>query len=154
MGNKTHRRDMLRMGIAGLSTAQLLRLQQLSAYGDKKSPSKSPGDDVNCIFIFIVGGMPHQDMWDLKPNAPAEIRGDFKPISTPVPGLQLSDVIPQTAKAADKFAILRGMTHSDSGHGRGFHVMMTGKGAEKFAAQNGLELVDSNYFYTELTVIK
>ncbi len=85
--------------------------------------------DVNCIFIFILGGMPHQDMWDLKPDAPAEVRGDFHPINTVVPGIQVSDVLPGISKVTDKLAILRSMTHGDADHGRGFHIMMTGKKA-------------------------
>ncbi len=85
--------------------------------------------DVNCIFIFLLGGMPQQDMWDLKPDAPAEVRGDFNPINTVVPGIQVSDVLPGISKVTDKLAILRSMTHGDADHGRGFHIMMTGKKA-------------------------
>ncbi len=116
------RRRALQVGaLGGLGLADILRLQQTAG-------AAIPGrDDVNCIFIFIIGGMPHQDMWDLKPGAPDGIRGDFKPISTPVPGIQVGDVLPGIATVADKFAILRGMTHGDSDHGRGFHIMMTGK---------------------------
>ncbi|GAB4141083.1 MAG: DUF1501 domain-containing protein [Planctomycetaceae bacterium] len=118
------RREFLRVGsLAGLSLAEVLRLQQICADETKKQT------DINCIFLFVVGGMPQQDMWDLKPDAPAEIRGDFKPIKTAVPGIQISDVLPKIATVTDKFAILRSMTHTDSDHGRGFHIMMTGKKA-------------------------
>jgi uncharacterized protein (DUF1501 family) len=117
------RRDFLRVGaVAGIGLADILRWQQASA-------ADGPAKDVNAIFIFIVGGMPHQDMWDLKPDAPSEIRGDIDPISTVVPGMQLGDVLPKTATVSDKLALLRGMTHDDSDHGRGFHIMMTGKKA-------------------------
>jgi hypothetical protein len=117
------RRGVLRLGsLAGLSLAEALRLQHASA----ASPASAGKKDVNCIFIFMLGGMPHQDMWDLKPDAPAEIRGDFSPISTAVPGVQISDCLPRVAQVTDKLAILRGMTHSDSDHGRGYHIMMTG----------------------------
>ena len=68
-------------------------------------------------------------MWDLKPDAPAEIRGDFEPISTAVPGIQIGDVLPKIAGVTDRMSILRSMTHGDSDHGRGFHIMMTGKKA-------------------------
>src|SRR5262245_30269030 len=115
------RRDFLRVGtIGGLSLAQTLRLQEACAAASAKR-------DVNCIYLFLIGGMPHQDMWDLKPEAPAEIRGDFSPIDTAVPGIQVSDIMPRTARITDRLAILRGMTHDDSDHGRGFHIMMTGK---------------------------
>ena len=117
------RRRALQVGaVGGLTLPQLLRLQATCA-------SESAQRDVNCIFLFIVGGMPHQDMWDLKPDAPAEIRGDFEPIDTSVPGIQIGDVLPKTSQVADKFSILRSLTHTDSDHGRGFHVMMTGKKA-------------------------
>ena len=118
------RRDFLTAGsLAGLSLADVFRLQNLQAE-DRKLP-----DDVNCIFIFIVGGMPHQDMWDIKPDAPQGIRGDFQAINTAVPGIQISDVLPRISQVTDKFAILRSMTHGDSDHGRGFHIMMSGKKA-------------------------
>lgn len=122
--SRAGRREFLRVGaLAGLSLADVFRLQDACAnIADNRR-------DINCIFIFIVGGMPQQDMWDLKPNAPTEIRGDFSPISTAVPGIQISDVLPQISGITDKLAILRGMTHDDSDHGRGFHIMMTGKKA-------------------------
>ena len=116
-----NRREFLRAGsLGGLSLAEFFRLQHVS--GAEGAPKK----DVNCIFIFIIGGMPHQDLWDLKPDAPSEIRGDFHPIPTAVPGIQVSDIMPRVARVTDKLAILRSMTHTDSDHGRGYHVMMTG----------------------------
>jgi uncharacterized protein (DUF1501 family) len=115
------RRGFLRVGsLAGLSLAQILRSQQASA---AEGVGKT---QVNCIFIFIIGGMAHQDMWDLKPQAPAEIRGDFKPIATNVPGLQISELLSGVATVADKLAILRSMTHGEPDHTTGYHVMMTG----------------------------
>src|SRR5262245_28367581 len=121
--NGISRRGVLRLGsLAGLSLAEAFRLQHAAAAG----PAAGAKKDINCIFIFMVGGMPHQDLWDLKPEAPAEIRGDFSPISTAVPGLQVSDCLPGVARVTDKLAILRGMTHTDSDHGRGYHIMMTG----------------------------
>jgi hypothetical protein len=116
-----NRRQFLRVGsLAGLSLAEFLRLQH--ACGAEAAAKK----EVNCIFIFILGGMSHHDLWDLKPDAPAEIRGDFTQISTAVPGIHISDVLPGVARVTDKMAILRSMTHGDSDHGRGFHIMMTG----------------------------
>ena len=90
--DRIDRRGLLRLGsLAGLSLADVLRLQHV--YGADATPKK----DVNCIFIFIIGGMAHQDLWDLKPAAPAEIRGDFRPIDTKVPGLQVSEILPHVA---------------------------------------------------------
>jgi hypothetical protein len=117
---RVSRRSFLRAGtIAGLGLPEFLRLRAAAAPDVKAK-------DVNCIFIFALGGMSHHDLWDYKSNAPAEIRGDLKPIRTKVPGLTLTEVLPGVAKVADKIAVLRGMTHADSDHGRGFHVMMTG----------------------------
>jgi len=70
--------------------------------------------------------MAHQDLWDTKPDAPAEIRGDFQPINTVVPGLSVSNILPHVAGVTDSLAILRGLTHSDPDHTAGYHVMMTG----------------------------
>ena len=120
--NSLSRRGFLRAGtIGGLSLGSFLELQHLTAAAAKKEKK-----DVNCIFIFILGGMPHQDMWDLKPDAPSEVRGDFNPIDTVTPGIQVSEIMPRIASVTDKLAILRSLTHTDSDHGRGFHMMMTG----------------------------
>jgi hypothetical protein len=70
--------------------------------------------------------MPHHDLWDFKADAPAEIRGDFHSININVPGIRLTDLLPHTAGVTNKLAILRSMTHADSDHGRGYHIMMTG----------------------------
>lgn len=132
--NRVSRRGVLRVGsVAGLSLAEALRWQHATAAQTPAAAKK----DVNCIFIFLLGGMPHQDLWDLKPDAPAEIRGDFRPISTVVPGLQISDCLPGVAEVTDKLAIVRGMTHTDSDHGRGFHIMMTGVQATGAGDFNG-----------------
>ena len=116
------RRGFLRLGsLAGLSLADVLRLQH--ATGADVTPKK----DVNCIFIFIIGGMAHQDLWDMKPDAPAEIRGDFRPIKTKIPGIDVSEILPHVAGVTDKLAILRSLTHGDPDHTAGYHVMMTGQ---------------------------
>ena len=77
------RRELLQAGtLAGLGLADFLRLQDAQASsGNDSSPSK----DINCLFIYILGGMSHHDLWDLKPLSAAEIRGDFSPIATNVP---------------------------------------------------------------------
>ena len=68
------------------------------------------------INIYLPGGPPHIDMWDLKPDAPIEIRGDFKPISSNVPGIQICELFPQIASMMDKFAIIRTLCDSDGLH--------------------------------------
>lgn len=104
------RRDFLTAGalaMGGLTLPQLLRAEQASGVG---SSHKS------LIMIYLTGGPPHLDMVDLKPNAPQDIRGDFHPIATNVPGIQLSELMPQTAKMMDKFAIIRSLVGSDGRH--------------------------------------
>lgn len=122
MTQAMNRRALLRLGtLAGLSLSQILRLQHVQGASARK-----PGKDVNCIFIFLIGGMSHHDLWDPKPDAPEEIRGDFHPIATRVPGMQVTNLLPHVAGVTDKLAILRGMTHTDPDHTKGYHVMMTG----------------------------
>jgi hypothetical protein len=106
--------------LAGLSLPQILRL------ASAQSAERAPKKDINCIFIFCIGGMSHHDLWDFKRDAPAEIRGEFTPIATRVPGIQLTNLLPHISKVTDKLAILRGMTHTDPDHTKGYHVMMTG----------------------------
>lgn len=79
-----------------------------------------------CIVCFLFGAPAHQDIWDLKPEAPVEVRGPFQPIASSVPGLQLSEHIPRTAQMADQFALIRSVTHPDATHTVAMHYMMTG----------------------------
>ncbi|MCE9534253.1 MAG: DUF1501 domain-containing protein [Planctomycetes bacterium] len=77
------------------------------------------------INVFLPGGPPHMDMWDLKPDAPADIRGEFKPIATNVPGIQICEHFPRIAKMFDKFAAIRSLVGSDGGHDA--YQCMTGR---------------------------
>ena len=121
--NQVSRRDALTVGatslLGGLSLPALLDLQAQAA-GGKTVKAKS------CIFIMLEGGPSHLDMWDLKPDAPAEIRGPFQPISTSVAGTQISELLPRCAKIVDKFAIMRSHSHRDNGHQTGRHQVLTG----------------------------
>ena len=85
--DRSNRRDFLSIGTLGLSALTLPDLLRAeSASGDSSHNS--------VIMIYLTGGPPHQDMVDLKPDAPAEIRGEFQPISTSVPGIQISELMP------------------------------------------------------------
>jgi hypothetical protein len=138
------RRHALRLGatglIGGLTLPRLLELQAKAA-GPRKATAKS------CIFLFLEGGPPHQDMWDPKPEAPAEIRGPFPPISTNVPGTIITDQLPHCAKIADKYTILRSHSHRDNGHSTGYHYVMTGR-KPNFA--DGDNPVPNNAFYPSI----
>ena len=92
--------------------------------------------DKSLIIVFLKGGPSTIDMFDLKPDAPAEYRGDFKPISTCVPDIHISEHLPLLAQQQDKFSIVRSMSHSDSNHGSGDHYMLTGyKASPAFQAK-------------------
>ncbi|WP_339734365.1 DUF1501 domain-containing protein [uncultured Gimesia sp.] len=104
------RRSFMQIGglaMGGLSLPQILRAQEQSG---KKSSHKA------VIMIFLAGGPPHQDMFDLKPNAPDEIRGEFKPINTNVPGIQISELMPRVASMMDKFSIIRSLVGAEGRH--------------------------------------
>src|SRR6476469_8279555 len=94
------RRDAIRVGPATLF-GSTLALPELLCASDAARPKK----DVSLIFVFLHGGQSHLDTFDLKPDAPAEFRGDFKPIKTKVPGLAICEHLPQVAAQADKFAL-------------------------------------------------
>ena len=80
-----------------------------------------------CIVLFMWGGPAHQDTWDMKPESPVEYRGEFKPIATKVPGLQICEHLPKLAARTDKLAIIRSMTHSDVDHTSATHFLLTGR---------------------------
>jgi uncharacterized protein (DUF1501 family) len=84
--------------------------------------------DVNCIMLVLVGGPSQIDTWDPKPNAPAEVRGPFMPISTAVPGMQISEIFPLMAQHADKFSLIRSVYHTATAvHDTGHQLMQTGR---------------------------
>jgi hypothetical protein len=115
------RREVLRaggLGLLGLSLPDLLTSRQACAAVQK--PAKS------CIIIFLLGGPPQHSTWDPKPDAPAEIRGDFKPIPTCLHGLYVSELMPRTARIADKLCVLRAMSSNDNAHSSSGYFMMTG----------------------------
>lgn len=91
--------------------------------------------DVNCIFLFLVGGPSQLDTFDMKPDAPSEIRGPYRPIRTNNPDIQISEIFPRTARHADKFSIVRTLYHKAAGvHDTGHQMMQTGR-----LFQNGME---------------
>ena len=118
-----NRRNFLKIGAfgAGLSLADLLRLRASAAV--PAGPS-APSRPKSAIMVYLPGGPSHMDMYDLKPDAPSEFRGEFNPIATNVPGVQISEHFPQQAKMFDKLAVIRSVVsvdeHSDS-------LVMTGK---------------------------
>jgi len=89
------------------------------------------GNGASCILLMLVGGPSQNDTWDMKPEAPAEIRGPFRPIRTNVPGIRISEIFPRMARHADKYAILRSVHHNAVPlHDAGYYLMQTGRSFE------------------------
>ena len=132
-GNRVSRRELLRvggLGFTGLCWADLLRSRAVAA--QKLAPA-SFGKAKACILIFNYGGPSHLDTWDLKPDAPKEIRGEFHPTSTNVPGVAISEHLPKLAKLANRYAIVRSVNHRDNDHAIGAYLSLTGHSHPKNA---------------------
>jgi Protein of unknown function (DUF1501) len=117
----SNRRDFLKVGsltALGLGLPQLLQLRALQAQSTTKAKS--------CILIWLDGGPSHLETWDLKPDVPAEVRGPFNPIATNVPGIEICELLSETAKVTDKLAIVRSMTSPLGEHGLANQYLLTG----------------------------
>jgi hypothetical protein len=117
------RRSFLRvgaLGMAGLALPDLLRLRARAAQGGR------PVKDTAVIQIFLQGGPTHIDTYDPKPDAPKEIRGEFQPLKTNVPGIDICELMTRQAKVMDKMAIVRSLRHDTADHFSGTHWIMTG----------------------------
>lgn len=108
------------LGLAGLSLSDWLRTKARAA------ESRVSTKDTAVILIWLDGGPTHIDSYDLKPDAPAEYRGEMKPTKTNVPGIEICDLMPCQARVMDKLAIVRSLHHTTSGHFHGAHWMLTG----------------------------
>ena len=116
------RREFLRIGLSGFATLSLPGLFQLRA----QAATEKPKARTAVILVWLRGGASHLETYDPKPDAPSEFRGVFSPISTRVPGMQISELLPRHAKIADKFTLLRSMAHTGGGHPAGSLQMLTG----------------------------
>ena len=120
----TSRRSFLKagvLGVAGLSLADLLRVKAEAETAGKPSP-----DDLSVILVWLDGGPPQHETYDPKPDAPAEYRGPLKAIGTKVPGVFLSELLPEHARLMDKMSIIRSMHHNNGDHFAAAHWMLTG----------------------------
>jgi hypothetical protein len=116
-----NRRDaMIRFGAGSLGLPAML---QAAA----SSPTAVRGTADSCIYLFLWGGPPQQDTFDLKPDAAAEFRGEFKPIRTNAPGLDICEKLPRLARLADKYAIVRSLTHPSNNHEPSVQHMLSGR---------------------------
>jgi hypothetical protein len=115
------RRTILRaggLGASGLALGDLMRNEAIAGSANPREAS--------VIILWMRGGPSHIDMWDVKPEAPAEFRGEFGVIDTNVPGIQLCDLMPQCARVMDKWSIIRSLYHDNAGHSAGDQICFTG----------------------------
>lgn len=125
--SRFHRRELLRiggLGCLGLTLPQILRMNAPGA--TPASRTASFGKAKSCILLFLSGGPPQHETFDPKPDAPVEIRGDFKSIRTAVPGVHVSETLPRTARIMDRLAVIRSMTTEINSHSTSGSFMLTG----------------------------
>jgi hypothetical protein len=115
------RRELLKFGSVAFASAAAGNLASFAKPGDHSS------NDPAVIFVWLPGGPPHQDTFDMKPDAPIEFRGPWKPIPTNVNGIQICEHMPQLAKLADKYSIIRSIAHKFADHGGGHKRFLTGR---------------------------
>lgn len=139
----TNRRDFVRAGmlgaggVAGLTLADLLRLEAHAA----TDPAASAKRVNSVIILWMRGGPSHIDMWDMKPEAPAEYRGEFRPVDTNVPGIQICELLPKTGQIMDRWSIIRSLTGGS--HSTGDQLCFTGYPAGPNSDQNYFPSVGS-----------
>jgi hypothetical protein len=121
--DRVPRRDFLRLGSAGLFGWGLPDL--LAGRFAAEARGQSPRD-VSLLFLYLHGGLSTIDTWDLKPDAPAEFRGEFRPAATNVPGVQICELMTRTARQMDKISLIRNFRHHNSDHGPADHYLFTG----------------------------
>src|SRR5262245_52495213 len=118
------RRSFLQPGVAGMASVGLAGVNQARA----TSASANGGTrNTSVILIWLDGGPSHMDLYDMKPDAPAEYRGIWKPIRTKIPGFDISELFPKQAQVTDKFSIVRSLHHDTGDHFAGGHRMLTAK---------------------------
>src|SRR6185436_15467136 len=147
------RREFLRVGGAGflgISLADILRLQASASTAPESAKGKSGwGQAKSVIFTFPRRGLRHIDLWDPKPDAPSNVRGEFKPIRTVVPGTPLSEVMPLLAKQVDKSTLIRSVSYTPAGlfnHTAAHYQMMTGYTPDRVSPSGQLEPPAPNDF--------
>src|SRR5204862_7713593 len=120
------RRKMIQAGAIGILG---LGMNHLSALGAWAAPASraATGKAKSVIYIFLSGGLAQHESFDMKPDAPSEVRGEFNPIRTRTPGLHICEHLPELAKRSEKWALVRSLTHAHNEHSDGHHIMLTGR---------------------------
>jgi uncharacterized protein (DUF1501 family) len=139
------RRELLRvgsLGLFGLNLAQFFAWQKAAQANPKLAGARGFGNARSVILIFLQGGPSHIDIWDPKPDAPSNIRGEFKPIKTKIPGTWISETMPMMAQALDKATLIRSMSYTPNGlfnHTAAIYQMLTGYPPDKVSPSGQLE---------------
>ena len=126
------RRSFLQIGAAGIGSWNLP-----SILAARQTPAGKPSKDTAVILVWLDGGPSHLDLYDLKPDAPAEVRGMWNPIGTNVPGFEISELFPLQARLADKFSLVRSLHHDNGDHFAAGHYMLTSRGGASGADTAG-----------------
>ena len=122
------RRAVLQAGSIGLLGLGISDLSALRSLASQNPANRSPvASAKSVIFIFLTGGLSHQDSFDLKPDAPDTVRGEFRPIATRTPGLQICEHLPRLAERSDRFALVRSVGTASNGHEEACHMLLTGR---------------------------
>ena len=119
------RRTMLQAGAIGLLGLGMNEVEQLRATAP--AGVSAGGKAKACVYIFLSGGLAQHESFDLKPAAPAEVRGEFNPVATKTPGIQISEHLPRLAQRSEQWAIVRSLTHSTNDHTLAHYLMLTGR---------------------------
>src|SRR5262249_33102657 len=124
----------------GLSVAGLtLPTWVETVRADNPATGKRPaGRARSCILVYLLGGPPHVDMFDLKPQAAAEVRGPFQPIATKVPGIEICELMPRLSRMADNYALLRSVSYPNSNHTPMIYYTLTGRPTERPEEDNDI----------------
>src|SRR5262245_18219555 len=122
----TRRRDCLKLGLGALLGGGLSQALSARASADEASPAAKSSKQTSCILFWLDGGPSHFETFDPKPEAPAEIRGEFTTIQTKIPGVHFSENMQRLAAISDKLSIIRSVRHDQNNHGAGNHYMMCG----------------------------
>jgi hypothetical protein len=149
------RRDILRVGgsgLLGISLGTLFRLQSASAAEKTETKTKGGvgyGKAKSVIMVYLQGGPSHIDLWDPKENVPDNVRSQFKPIKTKIPGVQFTEILPKLAEVNDKFTMIRSMSYTPNGlfnHTAAIYQLMTGYTTDKVSPSGQLEPPDPKDF--------
>src|ERR1700761_6480115 len=124
------RREFVAIG-GGLAVTGLVPARDAIAGATPSNAANPRPSARSCILVYLLGGPPQLDMWDLKPDAPAEIRGPFRPIATSVPGIHVCEHLGRLARRADRYALVRSVSHHNHNHTPMIYFTLTGRPVER-----------------------